>query len=75
MSEVAAWRRAGRLPFPRFAADKVEAIKGKLAYPPPGSPDFDLGEEKTREVREELSADPASQELQEPETDKPVQKQ
>lgn len=66
-SEVAAWRRTGRLPFPRFAKDKVEAIKGKLAYPPPGSPDFYIGEEKTTEAREGLSAEPASEELQEPE--------
>lgn len=75
MSEVAAWRRTGRLPFPRFAKDKVEAIKGKLAYPPPGSPDFYIGEEKTTEAREGLSAEPASEELPEPETDKPDQKQ
>jgi MscS family membrane protein len=74
-SEVAAWRRAGRLPFPIFAADKLEAIKDKLAYPPQGSPDFDTGEETTREVREQLSAEPASEELREPETNKPGKNQ
>ncbi len=59
--EVAAWRRAGRLPFPRFPAGILERITGTLAYPPRGSPDFHAGEEEEEIARpgsEPLSAIP-----------------
>jgi MscS family membrane protein len=46
--EVAAWRKANRLPFPRFPADMLERLVGKLKYPPRGSPDFHASEEKPR---------------------------
>jgi MscS family membrane protein len=35
--EVESWRKAGKLPFPRLAADKIEQLKGTLDYPPRGS--------------------------------------
>ncbi|GMG83614.1 hypothetical protein LNKW23_28270 [Paralimibaculum aggregatum] len=37
--QVGAWRRSGRLPFPRFDAATVAGLAGSLAYPPPGSPE------------------------------------
>jgi len=36
-SEVAGWRRDGRLPFPHFAARDIDAIAGTLDWPPRGS--------------------------------------
>jgi len=36
---VAAWREAGRLPFPNFPPDEVRQLDGRLDYPPQGSPD------------------------------------
>ena len=35
---VAAWRDAGRLPFPNLAPDEVRQLDGRLDYPPQGSP-------------------------------------
>jgi MscS family membrane protein len=34
---VKAWRRSGRLPFPRLAGDEIERLRGTLDYPPRGS--------------------------------------
>ena len=34
---VAAWREAGELPFPRFPAERIDALQGTLDYPPRGS--------------------------------------
>jgi small-conductance mechanosensitive channel len=36
---VAAWREAGRLPFPNFPPDEVRQLDGRLDYPPKGSPE------------------------------------
>ncbi len=49
---VAAWRRSGRLPFPRFAHSLVERIRGTLDYPPLGSV------ERGPEIAEDASAEP-----------------
>jgi len=35
--EVESWRKAGKLPFPRLTADRIEQLKGTLDYPPRGS--------------------------------------
>jgi MscS family membrane protein len=57
--EVAAWRRAGRLPFPRFPEGMLERITGTLSYPPRGSPDFHASEEEiARPGSEPLSTVP-----------------
>jgi MscS family membrane protein len=56
--EVATWRRAGRLPFPRFPAGVLERLAGTLHYPPRGSPDFNAGEPEQAAGEERLSAEP-----------------
>jgi MscS family membrane protein len=56
--KVAEWRRAGQLPFPRFATTRLEQLEGRLSYPPRGSPDFNASEEELAETGDErLSAD------------------
>ena len=56
MDNVAAWRRAGRLPFPAMEAAKAEALAGTLDYPPYGSPG--AGATETTTEAESLSAEP-----------------
>jgi len=68
--EVAAWRRARQLPFPNFAASKMEQLAGKLNYPPRGSPDFNATEEELAEGSERLSAEPLHEQSDEPEEEK-----
>jgi MscS family membrane protein len=61
--KVAELRRAGQLPFPRFAAARLERLEGRLSYPPRGSPDFNASEEELSEAGDErLSADPQQDE-------------
>ena len=61
--EVSRWRRAGQLPFPRFAASTLEQLDDRLSYPPPGSPDFNATEEELAEAGgERLSAEPQQEE-------------
>ena len=55
--EVATWRRQRKLPFPRFSSKTLEALSGKLKYPPPGSPDYFATDEELAEGGETLSAD------------------
>ena len=55
--EVATWRRQRQLPFPRFSGTALEALSGKLKYPPPGSPDYFATDEELAEGGETLSAD------------------
>jgi len=38
--EAAAWRKAGRSPFPDFTPEDVKKVEGTLDYPPEGSPDY-----------------------------------
>jgi len=45
-SEVASWRRSGRLPFPYFASAALKRFAGKIKYPPAGSPDYHATEEE-----------------------------
>ena len=56
MANVAAWRRAGQLPFPTMEAAKAEALAGTLDYPPYGSPGAEATETTTE--AESLSAEP-----------------
>ena len=55
--DVASWRRRRELPFPRFSSTALEALSGKLKYPPPGSPDYFATDEELAEGGETLSAD------------------
>jgi len=58
VQEVKSWRRAGKLPFPRLAADKIDQLQGTLDYPPWGSVEIGLPEEEMPEAAELLSAEP-----------------
>jgi MscS family membrane protein len=61
--QVAEWRRAGRLPFPRFPAGILERLAGTLNYPPRGSPDFNASAEELAQAGDErLSAAPEAPE-------------
>ena len=59
--EVASWRKAGKLPFPRLAPDRIEQLKDTLDYPPRGS--FEAGsiESQVWETSEVLSAEPVDE--------------
>ena len=37
-AEVRQWREEGSLPFPNFPPERLEQMRGQVAYPPPGSP-------------------------------------
>ena len=39
VEEVRAWRRTGKLPFPRLGAARIKQLEGTLDYPPRGSVD------------------------------------
>jgi MscS family membrane protein len=54
--EVESWRRAGKLPFPRLAADRMEQLEGTLDYPPLGSAEAGTVESQVWETSEQLSA-------------------
>ncbi len=60
--EVESWRKAGKLPFPRLAADRVEQLKGTLDYPPRGSVEAGTFESQVWETSERLSAEPDDEE-------------
>jgi MscS family membrane protein len=59
--EVASWRKAGKLPFPRLAPDRIEQLKDTLDYPPRGS--FEAGsiESQVWETSEGLSSEPVDE--------------
>ena len=61
VKEVKSWRRAGKLPFPRLAADKIDQLEGTLDYPPRGSVEIGLPEEEMPEAAEPLSAEPETE--------------
>ena len=56
--EVASWRKAGKLPFPRLAPDRIEQLGGTLDYPPLGSVEVGSIESQVWETSEGLSAEP-----------------
>lgn len=37
-AEVRQWREESSLPFPNFPPERLEQMRGQVAYPPPGSP-------------------------------------
>ena len=61
MKEVESWRKAGKLPFPRLAADRVEQLKDTLDYPPLGSVEAGSSESQVWETSEGLSAEPVDE--------------
>ena len=56
--EVESWRKAGKLPFPRLAPDRIEQLRGTLDYPPRGSVEAGTIESQVWETSEGLSAEP-----------------
>jgi MscS family membrane protein len=60
--EVESWRKAGKLPFPRLAADRIEQLEGTLDYPPRGSVEAGPFESQVWETSEQLSAEPDDEE-------------
>jgi len=57
VKQVQTWRKAGKLPFPRLAPDRIDQLEGTLDYPPRGSVEIGLPEEEMPEAAEPLSAD------------------
>jgi MscS family membrane protein len=55
---VESWRKAGKLPFPRLAADRIEQLEGTLDYPPRGSVESGTSDSEVWETSEQLSAEP-----------------
>jgi len=60
-NEVESWRKAGKLPFPGLAADRIEQLKGTLDYPPRGSVEASSIESQVWETSEGLSAEPVDE--------------
>jgi len=60
--EVESWRKAGKLPFPRLAPDRIEQLKDTLDYPPRGSVEAGPFESQVWETSERLSAEPEDEE-------------
>jgi MscS family membrane protein len=60
--EVESWRKAGKLPFPRLAADRIEQLEGTLDYPPRGSVEAGTFESQVWETSEGLSTKPEEEE-------------
>jgi MscS family membrane protein len=60
--EVESWRKAGKLPFPRLSADRIEQLEGTLDYPPWGSVGAGTLESQVWEASEGLSAEPDDEE-------------
>ena len=56
--EVESWRKAGKLPFPRLATDRIEQLEGTLDYPPRGSVEAGTFESQVWETSEKLSVEP-----------------
>ena len=61
VKKVRAWRRSGKLPFPRLSEDQITRLEGTLDYPPRGSVEIGLSEEEMPEATEALSAEPDSE--------------
>jgi len=61
VKEVESWRKAGKLPFPRLAANRIEQLKGTIDYPPMGSVEAGSIETQVWETSEGLSAEPVDE--------------
>jgi MscS family membrane protein len=59
--EVESWRKAGKLPFPRLAPDRIEQLGGTLDYPPVGSVEAGSIAAQVWETSEGLSAEPVDE--------------
>ena len=59
VSEVEAWRRSGKLPFPALSPDRLHELEGTLDWPPHGSVSREWLEP---EVSEPLSTNEADEE-------------
>ena len=57
-TEVESWRKAGKLPFPRLAVNRIEQLEGTLDYPPRGSVEASSSESQEWVTSERLSAEP-----------------
>ena len=66
VKEVESWRKAGKLPFPRLAVDRIEQLEGTLDYPPRGSVEAGTFESQVWETSERLSAEPDDEEESDP---------
>ncbi|MFC1681488.1 mechanosensitive ion channel family protein [Pseudomonadota bacterium] len=72
--EVESWRKAGKLPFPRLAPDRIEQLVDSLDYPPKGSVEAGSIESQVWETSEGLSAEPHDEEENEHEPPAQTQK-
>lgn len=70
MEHVRAWRRSGRLPFPRYSPEHLESIDDTLDYPPRGSPEAGHEDLEAAAGSERLSAEPLPEEEPIEEADK-----
>jgi MscS family membrane protein len=58
MEQVRAWRRSGKLPFPRFSPERLKSIDDTLDYPPNGSTEAGQEDLEAAAGSERLSAEP-----------------
>jgi MscS family membrane protein len=70
--EVKAWRKSGKLPFPRLSPEKMDQLEGTLDYPPRGPVEARLYDPQWREAPEPL---PVDSEPEQPEKEKEKEKQ
>lgn len=56
--QVRAWRRSGKLPFPRFSPERLDSIDDTLDYPPKGSPEAGHEDLEAAAGSERLSEEP-----------------
>ena len=66
--EVESWRKAGKLPFPRLSADRIEQLEGTLDYPPLGSVEAGTFKSQVWETSERLSVESDDEEESERKT-------
>ena len=62
MEHVRAWRRSGKLPFPRYTPEHLESIDDTLDYPPKGSHEAGQEDLEAAAGSERLSAEPLPEE-------------
>lgn len=72
--EVARWRRQRELPFPRFSERMLRSLRGRVQYPPRGSPDYLAKDDELKDGGERLSADVPADEDEETAPDKSADK-
>jgi len=55
MDDVASWREAGELPFPRLPRERIDKLKDTLDFPPEGSSEWAQARAKSAQQAEPLS--------------------